>query len=455
MACFPPRIAIVGVGRKEMTDEAYRDVREAKASRGSRGGRSTKPLAGVRPVAVLRQRRPRRAERASRRSARASTHRARARPARQSHLLPGGAAVAVRADRRAARPRALRRPAGPPPVSRGSSSRSRSAATSRAPGPSTTRSPTVFDERQIFRIDHYLGKETVQNILVLRFANSFFEPLFNQKYVDHVQITVAEEEGVGTRAGYYEQAGALRDMVQNHLLQLLALVAMEPPYSLDADVVRDEKLEVLQSLRPIEGDGGRRATSSARSTRPGIDVGTPVPGYRDEPGVAPQSRTETFVALQVFIDNWRWAGVPVLPAHRQAPAETGQRDLGPPQDGAADPVQRRPGGAARAERADASAFSPTKGSRSASPRRCRARRPHLPGQDGLRLRQHLRRDVAGGVRAAAARRDGRRRDALHAPGRRRGGVALGDADPRTLGGQRRRRCRRTRPAIGDRSKPIG
>ena len=112
----------------------------------------------------------------------------------------------------------------------------------------------VFDESQIYRIDHYLGKETVQNILVLRFANSIFEPLFNQKYVDHVQITVAEEEGVGTRAGYYEQAGALRDMVQNHLLQLLALIAMEPPYSLDADVVRDEKLEVLQSLRPIEGE---------------------------------------------------------------------------------------------------------------------------------------------------------------------------------------------------------
>src|SRR5436309_6916818 len=110
----------------------------------------------------------------------------------------------------------------------------------------------VFDERQIYRIDHYLGKETVQNILVLRFANSIFEPLFNQKYIDHVQITVAEEEGVGTRAGYYEQAGALRDMVQNHLLQLLALVTMEPPYSLDADVIRDEKLEVLRSLQPID-----------------------------------------------------------------------------------------------------------------------------------------------------------------------------------------------------------
>ncbi len=109
----------------------------------------------------------------------------------------------------------------------------------------------AFDERQIFRIDHYLGKETVQNILVLRFANSFFEPLFNQKYIDNVQITVAEEEGVGTRAGYYDQSGALRDMIQNHMLQLLSLVAMEPPHSLNPDVIRDEKLEVLQSLRPL------------------------------------------------------------------------------------------------------------------------------------------------------------------------------------------------------------
>src|SRR5262249_24707038 len=111
----------------------------------------------------------------------------------------------------------------------------------------------VFDERQIYRIDHYLGKETVQNILVLRFVNSIFEPLFNQKHVDHVQITVAEEEGVGTRAGYYEQAGALRDMVQNHMLQLLALVAMEPPRSLDSEVVRDPRLEVIQALRPMDG----------------------------------------------------------------------------------------------------------------------------------------------------------------------------------------------------------
>jgi glucose-6-phosphate 1-dehydrogenase len=169
----------------------------------------------------------------------------------------------------------------------------------------------VFDERQIYRIDHYLGKETVQNILVLRFANSFFEPLFNQKYIDHVQITVAEEEGVGTRAAYYDQAGALRDMVQNHMLQLLALIAMEPPRSLDADVVRDEKLEVVQSLRPIEGQAVDGQVVRARYAA-GFQMGTPVPGYGDEPGVTPASSAETYVALQVFVDNWRWAGVPFL-----------------------------------------------------------------------------------------------------------------------------------------------
>jgi glucose-6-phosphate 1-dehydrogenase len=167
----------------------------------------------------------------------------------------------------------------------------------------------VFDERQIYRIDHYLGKETVQNILVLRFANSILEPLFNQKYIDHVQITVAEDEGVGTRAGYYEQAGALRDMVQNHILQLVALVGTEPPRSLDADVVRDEKLEVIESLRPIAGAAVDAQVIRAQYAA-GFEAGAPVAGYRDEKGVDRGSRIETFVALQVFIDNWRWAGVP-------------------------------------------------------------------------------------------------------------------------------------------------
>jgi glucose-6-phosphate 1-dehydrogenase len=158
----------------------------------------------------------------------------------------------------------------------------------------------AFAERQIYRIDHYLGKETVQNILVLRFANSIFEPLFNQKYVDHVQITVAEEEGVGTRAGYYEQAGALRDMVQNHMLQLLALVAMEPPHALDADVIRDE-LDVIDRCGR-SGRGDRRA-GRARAVSDRGDGETR--GYREAAGVDAASRTEAFVALQVAIDNWR------------------------------------------------------------------------------------------------------------------------------------------------------
>lgn len=167
----------------------------------------------------------------------------------------------------------------------------------------------VLDERQIFRIDHYLGKETVQNILVLRFANSIFEPLFNQKYIDHVQITVAEDEGVGTRAEYYERAGALRDMVQNHLLQLLTVLAMEPPWSLDADVVRDARLEVLRSLRPLQGEAVDEHVLRAQYG-PGFVLASPVPGYREEPGVSPSSTTETYVALRLYIDNWRWAGVP-------------------------------------------------------------------------------------------------------------------------------------------------
>src|SRR5438128_1792899 len=167
----------------------------------------------------------------------------------------------------------------------------------------------VFDESQIFRIDHYLGKETVQNLLVLRFANSIFEPIWNHKFIDHVQITVSEAEGVGTRAAYYEETGALRDMVQNHLLQLLCLVAMEPPYSLDPDVVRDARIDVLRCLRPIAGKDVERFTVRAQYTH-GKVHGVEVPGYRHEPGIHPDSATETYVALKLLIEDWRWAGVP-------------------------------------------------------------------------------------------------------------------------------------------------
>ncbi len=168
---------------------------------------------------------------------------------------------------------------------------------------------SAFHEKQVFRIDHYLGKETVQSLMAIRFANAIFEPLWNQKYVDHVQITVAEEEGVGTRAGYYEEAGALRDMVQNHILQLLCVTAMEPPWALTADVVRDHKLEVLQCLRPIAGKDVDRFVVRAQYG-PGFHHGVDVPGYRREQGVRAESTTETYVSVKCFVDNWRWSGVP-------------------------------------------------------------------------------------------------------------------------------------------------
>ena len=167
----------------------------------------------------------------------------------------------------------------------------------------------AFTEDEIFRIDHYLGKETVQNILVLRFANGIFEPIWNRQYVDHVQITVAESLGIEERAAYYEQAGALRDVAQNHLLQLVALVAMEPPVSFDANAVRDEKLKVLRAIRPIAPEDA--ADNVVRGQYgPGFIEGTPVRGYREEDGISSTSTTETFLAIRAYIDNWRWEGTP-------------------------------------------------------------------------------------------------------------------------------------------------
>ena len=166
----------------------------------------------------------------------------------------------------------------------------------------------AFAENQIFRIDHYLGKETVQNLLALRFANILFEPLWNASRIDHVQITVAETVGLEKRAGYYDTSGALRDMVQNHLLQLLCMVAMEPPAALQADAVRDEKLKVLRSLKPIRGEDVAHLSVRGQY-RAGASSGAAVPGYLEELG-KPDSRTETFVALKAEVDNWRWAGVP-------------------------------------------------------------------------------------------------------------------------------------------------
>ncbi len=167
----------------------------------------------------------------------------------------------------------------------------------------------VFQEDQVYRIDHYLGKETVQNLMVFRFANGIFEPIWNRQFVDHVQITAAENIGVGTRGGYYEEAGALRDMIQNHILQLLAMVSMEPPPDFAPNSVRDEKAKVLRSIRPYRPD--EIAQVSVRGQYgPGFVGGRQVSGYREETGVRPDSRTETFAAIRFTIDNWRWAGVP-------------------------------------------------------------------------------------------------------------------------------------------------
>jgi len=193
---------------------------------------------------------------------------------------------------------------------------------------------TYFDESQIYRIDHYLGKEAVQNLMVFRFANSVLEPLWNRNYIDHVQITVAESLGIEYRAGYYEQAGALRDMIQSHLIQVMSLVAMEPPVSLDADAVRDEKVKVMRSVRRMNTEDARHCAVRAQYEAGSIR-GDAVPAYRDEEGVADDSITETFAAVRLYVDNWRWRGVPfLLRTGKRLPAKVSEiciRFKAPPQ----------------------------------------------------------------------------------------------------------------------------
>src|SRR5690242_19107003 len=168
----------------------------------------------------------------------------------------------------------------------------------------------VAEEKQIYRIDHYLGKETVQNILAFRFANGIFEPIWNRRYIDHVQISVGETVGVEQRGGYYDTAGALRDMVPNHIMQLISLTAMEPPISFQADAVRDEQAKILHAIQPLSAEDVLTRTVRGQYGE-GVIAGQRVPAYRAEPGVPPDSKTETFVAMKLQIDNWRWADVPV------------------------------------------------------------------------------------------------------------------------------------------------
>jgi glucose-6-phosphate 1-dehydrogenase len=182
----------------------------------------------------------------------------------------------------------------------------------------------AFEEPQIYRIDHYLGKETVQNILAFRFANALFEPIWNRRYIDHVQITVGETVGVEQRGGYYDHSGALRDMIQNHLLQVLCLIAMEPPLRMNADEIRSKKVEVLRAIRPIGPAEAAHVAVRAQYGSGEID-GQPVPAYRSESGVAKDSATETFAAVQLFVDNWRWQDVPFyLRTGKRLPAKVSE-----------------------------------------------------------------------------------------------------------------------------------
>jgi hypothetical protein len=272
----------------------------------------------------------------------------------------------------------------------------------------------VFHERQTYRIDHYLGKETAQNIMVLRFANAILEPLWNSRYIDHVQISGAEPLGVEARGPYYETSGALRDMIQNHLLQLLSLVAMEPPVELSADAIRDEKVKVIKSLRPMSAENVARDVVRGQYTAGSIG-GKEVVAYRAEDRVNPKSMTETYAALKVHVDTWRWAGVPfyvrfgkrlakgateIAVQFKDVPPVLFSRDvpIGP------NVLVIRIQTGRRHLTAD-------------SGKAARYRLEHRASENGFRLRHQFRQSLARSLRASPARCDGRRCDAF-CPSRR-------------------------------------
>ena len=286
----------------------------------------------------------------------------------------------------------------------------------------TTSSAEVFDERQVYRIDHYLAKETVQNLLVLRFANGIFEPVWNRRYVDFVEITAAETLGVEHRGPYYEEAGALRDMITPHLIQLFTLVAMEPPVAFDADAVRDEKMKVLRAVRPIPahavGDWAVRAQYVS-----GDVEGERVPGYRHEERVAPDSWTETYAALKLHVDNWRWQGVPFylrtgkrlarrvteIAIHFKRPPVLLFKDA----HGGRRTAAQRPGDARAAGRGLLAQHRV---------QAARPRRGSAAGGHGLRLRDDLARAPLQRLRDGPRGRHGGRHDPVHARRPGRGGL---------------------------------
>ena len=294
----------------------------------------------------------------------------------------------------------------------------------------------VFRESQVYRIDHYLGKETVRNLLVFRFGNGIFEPLWNRRYVDHVQITVAESIGIEDRGAFYEQTGAARDVLQNHLLQLVSLVAMEPPATFEANALRDEKVKVLRAI--TRSPGGSVKDVVRGQYGPGWVAATKVEGYREEPEVDPASETETFVAARLTIDDWRWSGVPFYVRTGKRLPEARDRDRHPVPGGPPPPVPRRGRRAGRepaghpdpAGRGD---HAPVRGQGPGS----RARRPLR--DDGLHLRLRVQRGLAGRVRDAHPRCPPGRRIAVHARRRGRGGVGHRRSDRQRLGGRTRAR----------------